>query len=116
MGVGRSRAFLPRFRLFGVIAKTRGIDLRITVGDYRNKLRLDVREWVEARIGDPDSAIATPKGINIGVEHLPRFLHLLNDIAREARAAGRLKPEDFKRAGLPDPCPELNGSTAAKTP
>ena len=95
------------------IPKTRGVEIRVSRSRYRNRERVDVREYVG--FGEPDSMKPTKRGVNLPLEHLPRLLAALHAIEREAIRDGELLPEDYENAGL-EPPPELGGDEARGAP
>ena len=89
--------------IHGEIPKARGAVLLVTSSEFAGMPRVDVREWVEERITDPDSRRPTKQGINIPVRKHPLLLAALQRAEAEAIRAGHLKPSDYNAAELPVP-------------
>jgi hypothetical protein len=99
-------------RYYGEIPKVRGVVLHVALSDFRGA-RVDVREHVEFRPGDPDTRRPTQKGVSLTVDRLPELLALLHQVERDALASGLLKPRHYERSGLTPP--ELEQADAAGT-
>lgn len=93
-----------RSRFFGAIPAGRGFEVRVERTTFRQRPRIDIRLHYEYRIGDPDSARPTKKGIAIELRHLPRLRQLLEAAERDAVEAGLLRPHHYERAGV-EPLP-----------
>jgi hypothetical protein len=89
--------------LYGEIPKVRGVVVHIAVEDFRGRDRLDLREHVEYRPGDPDSRYATQRGVSLALDRLPQLLAFLHQVEHDALRQGRLKPQHYTRAGLTPP-------------
>lgn len=83
---------------YGEIPKTRGVTIQTTVDSFRGRVRVDVREYVEARPGDPDTRQPTPRGISLPLDRLPRLLDALRAAEADALRDGLLRAEDYDDA------------------
>lgn len=90
-------------KVYAELGKTRGVVVLVTSSTFRDQPRLDLREHVEDRPGDPDSRFPTKRGVNLHVRHLPVLLAALQAAAADALEAGHLRAEAFTRAGLSVP-------------
>lgn len=90
-------------KLYAELGKTRGVVVLVTTSTFRDQPRLDLREHVEDRPGDPDSRFPTKRGVNLHIRHLPALVAALHQAEAEALQAGLLKPDDYTRAGLSAP-------------
>lgn len=91
------------------IPKARGYAVRVSRDRFRDRERIDVREFYEVRPGDPDTRQPTKKGISLPIDQLPQLRAALEEAERGALAAGLLEVEGYTNAGLPVP-PELLGT------
>ncbi len=90
-------------RLYGEIPKARGVVVQVMRDSFRNRERLDLREWVEDRPGSPDSRQPTRKGVSIPLSKLPSLLAALRTAETDALQAGLLRSADYEAAGLTKP-------------
>ena len=92
-----------RFFHVADVRRPAGEFYRITLCVFRCTARLDVREYVERRPGDPESAQPTEKGLNVPVDLIPRMRQALQEAEVTALADHDLTNWDYTRAGLAAP-------------
>jgi hypothetical protein len=85
------------------IPKARGYCVLVTTDRFRDRERVDIREWFEERIGDPDTLHPTRKGASLPLTHLPRLMAALYEVEVAAIREGHLKPAHYLEAGLDVP-------------
>lgn len=96
----------------GEIQKARGTVVLIGSSYFQGRDRIDLREWVEHRIGDPDSRQPTKSGVSLPITDLPAILAALGRVEQEAIRSGLLSARQYREAGMEPPA-ELRLSVAS---